>query len=284
MGTRMPPRRARRIRQRPAVEALVGRSAGILRRFGSPENRRMRVAFLGAFLVSGLASASLEADPAAEWFRADAPHAYLVRHGETEKDVAARFVQDLRHWPNVWCPWPGYDPAVAIGPGDLLVRVRINGRGWVQRARLGTGELPHARALEEFDAKSIEPFAWTPDARLRPPRRVAFDLTKTEIHEPARAVHRRVSRFWPSGATTPRPVIRLDAGDQDFLSVGAALAVVPAGKVAEPSAWSRAVVAAVYPSYSYALLLDPEAVVAPGDFARSPTAWCVDPTTSQGRS
>lgn len=234
----------------------------------------MRPAVLALFLVSGPVSASVEADPAKEWLRDDAPHAYLVRQGEAEADAARRFVKDPQDWPEVWCPWPGYEPLVPIGPGDLLVRVQVNGRGWIQRARLGNGDQPHARVLEAFDVGEIGPFTWIPDAQVHPPQRIEIDLTGTVVHEPARAVHRRVSRFWPGSETQPLPVVRLNAGSLEFLSVGTALTVVPAGKEAEPASWLRAVVAAVFPGYSYALLLEPQAVAAPGDLARSPTAWC----------
>ena len=234
----------------------------------------MRLTLLALFLVFGSAPASPEADPAGEWLRADAPHVYLVRQGEAETDAARRFVKKIRHWPEVWCPWPGYEPAIPVGPGDLLVRVQINGRSWVQRARLGNGDQPHARALEAFSTDGIEPFTWIPDARLHPPQHLAFDLTEVDVHEPARAIHQGVSRFWPSDEALPRPVVRIDAGGLEFLSVGTALTVVPAGKEAEPSAWLHAVVVAVFPSYSYALLLESQAVAAPGDSVRSPTAWC----------
>ena len=226
------------------------------------------------FLVSGLAFASFEVDPAEEWLRADAPHVYLVRQGEAETDAALRFVKDIQHWSEVWCPWPGYEPPVPVGPGDLLVRVRINGRSWIQRARLGNGDRPHAQALEAFSTDGVEPFTWIPDAQLHPPQHLTFDLTEVDVHEPARSIHQGVSRFWPSGEALPRPVVRIDAGGLEFLSVGTALTVVPSGKKAEPSTWLHAVVVAVFPSYSYALLLEPQAVAAPGDSVRSPTAWC----------
>ena len=206
--------------------------------------------------------------------RGDAPHAYLVRQGDTGADVALRFVRKIQHWPDVWCPWPGYEPEIPVGPGDLLVRVRVNGRSWVQRARLGNGDQPHARVLETFATDGVEPFSWIPDPRLHPPQHLKFDLTGVAVHEPARAVHRSVSRFWPSGGTQSRPVVRLDAGSLEFLSVGTALTVVPAEKEAEPATWLRAVVVAVFPSYSYALLLEPGDMAAPGDSIRSPTAWC----------
>lgn len=234
----------------------------------------MRPAVLALFLVSGSVFASFEADPAKEWLRDDAPHVYLVRQGEAEADAARRFVKDPEDWSKAWCPWPGYEPPVPIGPGDLLVRVRVNGRGWIQRARLGNGDPPHARVLEAFDVGEIEPFIWIPDAQVYPPQHIKIDLTEIVVHEPARAIHRRVSRFWPNGETQPLPMVRLDAGSLEFLSVGTALTVVPAEKEAEPASWLRAVVAAVFPSYSYALLLEPQAVAAPGDLTRSPTAWC----------
>ena len=100
----------------------------------------MRSAVLALFLISGSVFASFEADPAKEWLRDDAPHVYMVRQGEAEADAARRFVKDPQDWPEVWCPWPGYEPPVPIGPGDLLVRVQVNGRGWIQRARLGNGD------------------------------------------------------------------------------------------------------------------------------------------------
>ena len=234
----------------------------------------MRSAVLALFLISGSVFASFEADPAKEWLRDDMPHVYLVRQGEAEADAARRFVKDPQDWPEVWCPWPGYEPPVPIGPGDLLVRVQVNGRGWIQRARLGNGDQPHAQVLEAFDVGGIEPFIWIPDAWVHPPQHIEIDLTEIVVHEPARAIHRRVSRFWPSSETQPLPVIRLNAGSLEFLSIGTGLTVVPAEKEAEPASWLRAVVMAVFPSYSYALLLDPEGVAAPGDTARSPTAWC----------
>lgn len=234
----------------------------------------MRLAVLTLFLFSGFASASFGADPAKEWLRDDAPHVYLVRQGEAEADAARRFVKDPQDWPEVWCPWPGYEPPVPVGPGDLLVRVRVNGRSWIQRARLGNGDRPHARALEASGVDEIEPFLWILDAQVHPPQHLEIDLTEVVVHEPARAVHRRIARFWPGSETQPWPVIRLDAGSLEFLSAGTALTVVPAGKEAEPASWLQAVVAAVFPSYSYALLLDPRAVAAPGDLARSPAAWC----------
>lgn len=234
----------------------------------------MRSAVSTLLLVSGFAFASSDADPAGEWLRADAPHAYLVRQGEIETDVARRFVKDVRHWPEVWCPWPGYEPPEPVAPGDLLVRVRIDGRSWVQRARLGHGDRPHVRALAAFETGAVEPFAWIPDPQAHPLQHLAFDLTEAAVREPARAVHREVSGFWPRAGAQPRPVVRFDAGSLEFLSVGTALTVVPAGKEREPAAWVRVVVAAVFPSYSYALLLEPGAVAAPGDSVRSPTAWC----------
>lgn len=234
----------------------------------------MRLALSAFFLVSASAFASLEVDPAEEWLRDDAPHVYLVRQGETEADAALRFVKEIRHWPEVWCPWPGYDPAVPVGPGDLLVRVQVNGRSWIQRAKLGNGDQPHARALATFDVSGIEPSTWIPDAQLHPPQHITFDLTEVDLHEPARAVHQKVSEFWPSSEALPWPVARVDAGRLEFLSIGTALMVIPAGKETEPAAWLHAVVVAVFPSYSYVLLLEPEAVATPGDSVRSPTAWC----------
>ncbi len=234
----------------------------------------MRPAVLALFLVSGSVFASFEADPAKEWLRDDAPHVYLVRQGEAEADAARHFVKDPQDWPEVWCPWPGYEPPVPIGPGDLLVRVQVNGRGWIQRARLGNGDQPHAQVLEAFNIDEIEPFIWIPDAQVHPPQHLEIDLTEIIVHEPARAIHRRVSRFWPSSKTQPLPMVRLNAGSLEFLSIGMGLTVVPAEKEAEPVSWLRAVVVAVFPSYSYALLLEPQAAAEPGDLARSPTAWC----------
>ena len=234
----------------------------------------MRPAILALILVSGSALASFEADPAEQWLRADAPHVYLVRQREAESDAALHFVKQLKHWPEVWCPWPGYEPAIPVRSGDLLVRVRINGRSWVQRPRLSNGDQPHARALEAFVTDGIESFTWIPDPQLHPPQHLRFDLAEMIAHEPARAIHRSVSRFWPGGEMQPRPVVRLDAGSLEFLSVGTALTVVPAGKEAKPAAWLHAVVVAIFPSYSYALLLEPGAIAAPGDLVRSPTAWC----------
>ena len=236
----------------------------------------MRLVGLILFLVFGFVSASSMADPAGEWLRADAPHVYLVRQGETEADAALHFVKDVQHWSEVWCPWPGYEPPVPVGAGDLLVRVRINGRSWIQRARRGDGDRPHARELEAFKIDAIDPFVWIPDPQLHPPQHIALDLAEVVAHEPARAVHHEVSRFWPSSEELPGPVIRVDAGRLEFLSVGTALTVVPAGKEADSAAWLRVVVVAVFPSYSYAMLLNQQAVVLPEDSVRGPTAWCIE--------
>ena len=233
----------------------------------------MRVVWLTLFLIPCSAFASSGADPALPWLRTDAPHVHLVPQDETETEAALRFVQNIQHWPHVWCPWPGYEPPVPLTAGDLLVRVRINGRSWVQRVRLGNGDRPHMRALQAYDVTAIKPSVWVPYPQSHPPQQLTFDLAEVDVREPARAVYPKVQDFWP-GSPTQGPVVRLDAGHRDFLSAGVALMVVPSGKGADPKAWLRAVVAAVFPSYSYALLLEPRARAAPGDLARSPTAWC----------
>ena len=172
---------------------------------------------------------------------------------------------------------PGYSPPLAVAPGDLLVRVRVNGRDWIQRARLGDGDLPHARELEAFEVGEIEPFTWNPDPEATPAEPISVNLEGLAIQEPARAVHSEVMEFWARDEALPAPMIRVGVGSEEFLSAGVALTVVPAGAEARPAAWRRAIVIAAFSGYSYALLLDRDAVVAPGDRVRSPTAWCIEP-------
>ncbi len=213
-------------------------------------------------------------DVAARWFRVDAPHTYVVRQGEDERHAAAQFVRHENFWPKVWCPWPGYAPPVPIGSGDLLVRVRIEGRSWVQRVRRGDGDRPHARELAAYSARDIAPFVFLPDPGTHPPLHLAVDVAQLVPSEPLRAVEARVTGFWPRTDTRPAAVIRLDTGGRDFLQVGTALHVAPAGNDRDAAGGLRAMTAAVLPQYSYAVLLGPEAQAAPGDRVRSPLAWC----------
>lgn len=213
-------------------------------------------------------------DAASRWFRADAPHAYVVRQGESEPHAAAQFVRHENFWAKVWCPWPGYAPPVPIGAGDLLVRVRIEGRSWVQRVRRGGGDRPHARELDTYSDHGIKPFVFRPEPGTHPPLQLAMDVAQVAPSEPLREIDARVTGFWPRTDTRPAAVIRLDTGGRDFLQVGTALRVAPAGNGPGATDWLRAMVAAVLPQYSYAVLLEPAAQVAPGARVRSPLAWC----------
>ena len=215
-------------------------------------------------------------DAAFRWFRADAPHAYVVRQGEDERHAAAQFVRHERFWSKVWCPWPGYAPPVPVGAGDLLVRVRIGARSWVQRVRRGDGDRPHARELAAYSGHAAEPFVFVPEPGVHPPQHLAVALGGIAPREPMQEIDAGVTGFWPRTEAQLAPVIRLDAGGRDFLQVGTALRVVPDGNDQGAAGWLRATVAAVLPQYSYAVLLAPEAQAALGDRVRSPLAWCAD--------
>ena len=82
--------------------------------------------------------------------------------------------------------------------------------------------------------------------------------------------------FWPRAEAQSMPLFRVNVGNEQFLSPGVALTVVPAGVAVQPAAWQRAIVIAAFSGYSYALLLSHDAKVAIGDQVRSPTAWCIE--------
>ena len=232
----------------------------------------MRAAGPVLLLAAGAAWAAPppDPDPAAAWLRADAPHAHLVRQGETARGAALRFVRRLEDWPRVWCPWPGFLPPPPLRPGDLLARVRIDGRSWVQRVRRASGQRPHRLLLRGHEAAGIEPFVFAPDPGAHPPRRIELDPAALAPRLPPRAPRARVARVWP--ATCRRPeVVRLSAGRRAFLAPGAALTVPTAA-----GGRARALVAASYPHHAFAVLLTPGPAAA-GGLARSPAAWCGGP-------
>ncbi len=234
----------------------------------------MRTIGLILIVMFDAALASSEVDPAAEWFRADAPHVYLVRQGEDAMSAARQFVKQPHFWDRVWCPWPGYASANSIAPGDLLVRVHINGRSWIQRVRRGDGERPHVRAMEAFADLTFEPFEFVPNPDILPPLHLAVDLTEVEASEPIKAIHAQITDVWPRTAEQPMTMIRVDVGSRDFLKIGSALLVIPAGNTGGAEGWLRAVVAAAFPQYSYAVLWDAQVPMAGEGVVRSPMAWC----------
>ena len=156
------------------------------------------------------------------------------------------------------------------------MRVRINGRDWIQRARRSDGDMPHTRELETFKLEGVAPFTWSPEPEAPTPERISVNPEELAIQEPVRAVYGEVLEFWTRADAQPMPLLRANVGSEQFLSPGVALTVVPAGAAARPAAWQRAIVVAAFSGYSYALLLDRDAVVAPGDRVRSPTAWCIE--------
>ena len=232
----------------------------------------MRAAAPVLLLAAGAAAAAPppDPDPAARWLRADAPHAYLVRQRETARDAALRFVRRLEDWPRVWCPWPGYLPPPPIRPGDLLARVRIDGRSWVQRVRRAGGQRPQRLLLRGFEAAGTAPFAFVPDPEAHPARRLRLDPAALAPRLPPRAPQAQVARVWPATAERPE-VVRLTAGRRAFLVPGTALTVPTAA-----GGRARALVAAAYPHHAFAVLLTPGPAAA-GGAARSPAAWCAEP-------
>ncbi len=227
----------------------------------------MRAAAPVLLLAAGAAWAAPPGDPAQRWLRPDAPHAYLVRQHETGADAARRFVRRLEDWPRVWCPWPGWAPTPPIRPGDLLARVRIDGRSWVQRVRRASGQRPHRLLLRGYAADGIEPFAFAPDPAAHPPRRLELDPAALAPQLPRQAPRARVARVWPAAAGRPA-VVRLSEGRRAFLAPGAALSLPTAA-----GGRARALVAASFPHHAFAVLLTPGPAAA-GGRARSPAAWC----------
>ena len=230
----------------------------------------MRAAGPVLILAAGAAAAAPPPDPAGRWLRPDAPHAYLVRQHETGRDAARRFVRRLEDWPRVWCPWPGYLPTPPIRPGDLLARVRIDGRSWVQRVRRAGGQRPHRLLLQGYAAAGVAPFAFLPDPAAHPPRRLELDPAALAPRLPRQVPRARVARVWPAAGGRPE-VVRLDEGRRSFLAPGAALSLPTAA-----GGRARALVAASYPHHAFAVLLTP-GPAALGGAARSPAAWCGGP-------
>jgi len=60
---------------------------------------------------------------------ANAPHRYTVKKGDTLWDLAATFLKDPWHWPQLWAQNPDIQNPNRIYPGETLVLTRsINGR------------------------------------------------------------------------------------------------------------------------------------------------------------
>jgi len=233
--------------------------------------RRLRLLL---FICCGSACVALASDPAERWLHKDAPRAYLVRQSDTEAGVIARFVTQAHHWKRVWCPYPDAD--ATIEAGDLLVRVRIDGRSWVQRARRGNGTRSHVRELNRFKIEAGEPFVFVPRPEIHPVQQIPIDDPRAlVIHEPAQAISGQVLEIWPKTEGQPATLIRVDRGTHQHLKPGTALTVVPREALDDPRSWMRAVVVAAWPGYSYALMIDSEVAPEAGNIVRSLTAWCV---------
>ncbi len=215
----------------------------------------------------GLASA---ADLAAQWLREDAPHVYLVRQSDPTDYVVSRFVRQAHHWDQVWCPHPAADSQIA--PGDLLVRVRINGRSWVQRARRADGSFPHAQELTQYQPDTREPFVFVPRPDVHPVQRIDMDPGVLSVHEPEQSVRGEVLEVWETEAKDQ--IMRVSQGKRQHVKQGTALLLVPSASRTETASWRRAVVVFSLLDYSYALLLDSGVTPDAGDEVRGPMAWC----------
>ena len=211
-------------------------------------------------------------DPAEQWLREDAPHTYLVRQSDTPDKVISYFVRQPRYWERVWCPRP--TTASPIVPGDLLIRVRINGRSWVQRARRGDGSFPHAQELAQFQVEAKEPFTFVPHPDVHPVQRIEVNPGALSIHEPEQSIYGEVLEVWDTSAKDQ--IVRVNQGKRQHVKSGTALSLVPHDMKADATAWRRAVVVLSLPGYSYVLLLGSGAMPSEGDSVRSPMAWCVD--------
>jgi len=76
---------------------------------------------VGLMLFCGLATAEPVALNPAH------PDRYVVVRGDTLWDIAARFLRDPWHWPDVWQVNPQVENPHLIYPGDVLVLTYVDG-------------------------------------------------------------------------------------------------------------------------------------------------------------
>lgn len=69
----------------------------------------------------------------------DHPDRYVVIKGDTLWDIAARFLQDPWHWPEIWYVNPGIDNPHLIYPGDIIRLEFVNGKPVLRLDRPGPG-------------------------------------------------------------------------------------------------------------------------------------------------
>ena len=77
-----------------------------------------------------------------------APDLYVVKKGDTLWDIAATFLRDPWHWPEVWYVNPQIDNPHLIYPGDTLALVTIDGHKRIMNVQGSTYRLsPQARVM-----------------------------------------------------------------------------------------------------------------------------------------
>lgn len=87
-------------------------------------------------------------------FRANAPHTYTVKKGDTLWGLAQRFLNDPWTWPQIWHDNPQVKNPHRIYPGDVLAIVSIQGQ-----PRLTKKLSPHMRVLPAEEAIPTLPLA-----------------------------------------------------------------------------------------------------------------------------
>jgi hypothetical protein len=90
---------------------------------------------------------------------ADAPETYVVQPGDTLWDIAATFLRDPWHWPEIWYINPQVENPHLIYPGDVLGLVYIDGAPRVTNLKASTYRLsPEARVTPLTEAVTSVPY------------------------------------------------------------------------------------------------------------------------------
>jgi hypothetical protein len=92
-------------------------------------------------------------------FRADAPHTYTVKKGDTLWGLAQRFLNDPWMWPQIWHANPQVQNPHRIYPGDVLTIVTIDGRPRLtKKLSPRMRVLPAEQAIPTLPLQALRPF------------------------------------------------------------------------------------------------------------------------------
>ncbi|MGK0673486.1 MAG: LysM peptidoglycan-binding domain-containing protein [Halothiobacillaceae bacterium] len=96
-------------------------------------------------------------------FRADAPHTYTVKKGDTLWGLAQRFLNDPWLWPQIWHANPQVQNPHRIYPGDVLTIVSIQGQPRLtKKLSPRVRVLPQEQAIPTLPLEILRPFLTYP--------------------------------------------------------------------------------------------------------------------------